>query len=112
MIKWIKNRKEKKLINKLLIYDNYEINRYIADLKAIDYSIIRTMGVICKKLKVCLDESRDLVLNLPTWINEKDRFIEFNNKAWEVLKEEADKVEKSEDGKVRLTFNINENNNK
>ncbi len=97
---------EKLLIRKIKNKDLSDIHDYIADLKKIDFSIIKTIGEIRKKLRIGLFEAQNIVLNSPTWIDEKQNFIDFNNKAWGVLKRGADKVTENEDGTVSVTFDL------
>jgi hypothetical protein len=106
MIKLFKKYRLKKLLSSKVNINSTEINQFIADLKRFDFSIIQTMGVISRKFKIGLDESRKIVLNSPSWIDEKDKFIEFNNKAWELMEQEADEVKENEDGTISLTFDL------
>lgn len=112
MIRWIKNRKLRKLLDKKLDNDIVDIHEYIADLKEFDFGIVRTIGQLCKKLKIDIPKSREIVLNSPTWIDEKEKFIEFNNKAWEIMEQEADDVYENEDGTVSLTFDLTKDDDK
>ena len=112
MIKLLSKYRLKKLLRSEINNNAVEINQFIADLKRFDYSIIQTMGALCKKLKIGLTESKEFVLNSPTWIDEKEKFIDFNNKAWEVLEKEADNIEEREDGTVSLTFDLTKDDKK
>lgn len=109
MISFLKKRKLSKLLKKQIIDSAPELNKFIADLKKCDFSVIQTMGVLCKKLHIGLNESRDIVLNSPSWIHDKDRIMDFNNKAWESLKQGADEVKLNADGTESLVFNVKEN---
>ncbi|MGQ8338448.1 hypothetical protein ACUNWD_17970 [Sunxiuqinia sp. A32] len=109
MNSWIKNRKLRRLLKKQIVNSPPELNKFIADLKKCDYSVIQSIGVLCKKLHIGLNESRDIVLNSPSWIHDKDRIIDLNNKAWETLKQEADEVKLNDDGTESLVFNVKEN---
>lgn len=112
MKKIFNNWRLKKILKRPLNNNEEDINRFIADLKELDFGIIRTMGQLCKKLKFGIPESREIVLNSPSWIDEKESFIEFNNKAWNVLEQEADEVEENEDGTVSLTFDLTKDDKK
>ena len=112
MIKRLQNRKMRKLLNKELHNDITDIHKYIADLKSHDFGIVRTMGQLCKKLKIDISESKEIVLNSPSWIDEKEKFIEFNNKAWEYMEKEADEVKENVDGTVSLTFDLTKDDDK
>lgn len=112
MIKRLQNRKLRKLLNKELDNNITDIHKYITDLKDHDFGIVRTMGQLCKKLKIDISESKEIVLNSPSWIDEKEKFIEFNNKAWEYMEKEADEVEENEDGTVSLTFDLTKDDKK
>ena len=106
MISRIKNRKLSKFLDKKLYKNIVDIHKYIADLKGSDFGIIRTIGQLCKKLEIEIPESREIVVNSPTWIGEKEKFIEFNNKDWLAIEQEADEVKENEDGTVSLTFDL------
>ncbi len=112
MIKLFKKYRRKKLLNSKDNIKSTEINQFIADLKRFEFSIIQTMGVISRKFIIGLNESREIVLKSPSWIDEKDKFIEFNNKAWEVMEQEADEVKENEDGTVSLTFDLTKDEEK
>ena len=68
-------------MNKKLDNNVSDIHKYIEDLKNLNFGIIQTMAHLCKKLKIGIVESRELVINSPSWIEEKENFIDFNNKA-------------------------------
>lgn len=112
MFKTRQNSNLRKLLNKELNNNVADIHRYIADLKELNCGILRTMGELCKKLKIDLSESRELVLNSPSWINEKEKFIESNNNAWQLLEQAADEVEENEDGTISLTFDLTKDDEK
>jgi UDP-2,3-diacylglucosamine pyrophosphatase LpxH len=84
----IDNWKLRRLTKQPLKNNEDEINRFIADLKSLNQGIIPTMGHLCRKLKISIPESRDLVLNSPSWMDEKENFIEFNNQFMDALEEE------------------------
>lgn len=112
MLKWSRKRKLRKLLDKKLGRDIVDIHKYIADLKEFDFGIVRTMGQLCKKLKIGIPKSREIVLNSPSWIDEKEKFIEYNDKAWEVMEQESDEVKENEDGTISLTFDLTKNDEK
>jgi hypothetical protein len=112
MFRLRQKRKLKKLLNKKLDNNIVDIHKYIADLKEFDFGIVRTMGQLCKRLKIDIPESREIVINSPSWIDEKEKFIEFNNRAWEVMEQEADEVKENDDGSVSLTFDLTKDDEK
>jgi hypothetical protein len=106
MKKIIDNWKLRRVTKRNLKNEEDEINQFIADLKSLDQGIIYTMGQLCRKLNISIPESRELVINSPSWIDKKENFIEFNNQFMDVLEKEADNVEEHSDGTVSLTFNL------
>jgi hypothetical protein len=101
------NKEEvKQISNQNLRIDNLsEVYDFIAELKRFDYSLIQTMSQLRRKLNLSLFEVQNIVLNSPTWISEKDNFIEFNNQVWEALKADADQIKNNEDGTITITKN-------
>ncbi|PWK19774.1 hypothetical protein [Xanthomarina spongicola] len=91
-------------MNKKLNNNVSDINKFIEDLKNLDFGVIQTIAQLNKKLKIDITESRELVINSPSWIEEKEIFIDFNNKVYEILEREADKVDENSDGIAHLTF--------
>lgn len=112
IFKWLQNRKLKKLLNKELDNNIADIHKYIADLKEFDFGIVRTIIQLCEKLKIHIPESKELVLNSPSWMNEKEKFIDFNNRMCEIMEQEADKIDNNVDGAVSLTFDFTKDDKK
>jgi hypothetical protein len=110
MIKFLRDRKIKKILKQSLNNNSEKIYQFIADLKALDVSYIQTVGFLRKRLNIELGVAQEIVINSPSWINEKERIIEFNNKMWDCLTDSADIVEEGDNGQVRLTFDLTKDN--
>jgi hypothetical protein len=106
MIKFFRDRKIKKILKRPLKSNQKDIYQFISDLKALDVSLIQTIGYLRNRVDSSLNDAKEIVLNSPSWIGEKDRFIEFNNRMQDLMIESANKVEEMEDGQVRLTFDL------
>lgn len=112
MIKLFYKQQLKKLLATKIKNNQTEINQFIADLKKFNYSIVQTITQICKTLKIGLKDATELVLNSPTWINEKERFIDFNTKVQKDFEQDADDVTENKDGTISLTFNLTKEDKK
>jgi hypothetical protein len=80
MIKFLRDRKIKENLKQSLNNNTEEIYQFIADLKSLDVSYIQTVGFLRKRLNVELCVAQEIVINSPSWISEKERIVEFNNK--------------------------------
>ena len=106
---FIKDEKIQKVSSRKLTNSEEDIHQFIDELKSVKASLIMTMSILVSKLNIKTREARELVLNSPSWIDQKDNFIKLNKGIINEWSKDADEVE-IYDNKVKLTFDLNGKN--